>query len=123
MFEAGFTKGEGTFTPDALIAGGTLRARKVTIAAGADLPRGAVLGKITASGKYKLSASAAEDGSQTPTAILVAAAAAAEADVEALIYESGDFNAAALTFGTGHTADTVREPLRDVGIFVVDVMG
>jgi hypothetical protein len=121
MFEAGFAT-EGTFSPDKLIVGGRLRARKVTIAAGAALVRGSVLGKITEGGKYVLSAAAAADGSQTPSAILVADAAAATADVEALIYETGDFNAKALTFGAGHTADTVRDALHDRGIFLHDTV-
>jgi hypothetical protein len=33
---------------------------------------GAVLGKVTATGKYKLALSAAVDGSQTPVAVLIA---------------------------------------------------
>lgn len=121
MFEAGFQT-DGTFSPDALIIGGQVHARKVTISAGADLARGAVLGRITASGEYTLSIAAATDGSQVPVAILATAAAAASADAEALIYESGDFNAAALIFGAGHTAASTRATLRDGGIFLVDVM-
>ncbi len=54
---------------------------EVTIAAGADLTVGAVLGKVTASGKYILSAPAAVDGSETPVAVLITDAAAAAADV------------------------------------------
>lgn len=117
MFEAGFTH-EGTFTPDKLIVGGALRSRKVTIAAGADLVRGSVLGRITASGKYSLSAAAAEDGSEEPVAILLADTRAAEGDVEALIYETGDFNEQALTFGAGHDADSVRDALHVRGIYL-----
>ena len=37
--------------------------RKITVLSGQNLTRGAVLGKITASGKYILSLSAAVDGS------------------------------------------------------------
>ena len=54
---------------------------EVIIAAGADLTVGAVLGKVTVSGKYILSAPAAADGSQTPVAVLITDAAAAAADV------------------------------------------
>lgn len=58
---------------------------EVTIAAGADLTNGAVLGKITASGKYLLSAPGAIDGSETPVAVLLGDAAAAAADVQAIV--------------------------------------
>jgi len=110
----------GIYEPDNLIAGEThLVTDAVTIAAGDDLKRGAVLGKVTADGKYKLSASGATDGSETPTAVLAEDAAAASADVaNAAIYIKGEFNANALTFGTGHTAATVKAPLRDGGIYI-----
>ena len=62
---------EGTYAPDKLIAGNAhlLVGRKVTIISGQNLVRGAVLGKITASGKYNLSLSAAADGSQRDCAV------------------------------------------------------
>lgn len=53
----------------------------VTIASGADLKIGSVLGKITANGKYALSAPGASDGSEDPVAILITDADAASADV------------------------------------------
>ncbi|PWE32773.1 head decoration protein [Maritimibacter sp. 55A14] len=54
---------------------------EVTIAAGADLVPGTVLGKITASGKYVRSVETAVDGSETAVAVLLTPAAAASADV------------------------------------------
>ena len=57
----------------------------VTIGTAADLKTGAVLGKITATGKYIHSAPAAVDGSQTPVAVLLADADAAAADVTAVV--------------------------------------
>jgi len=89
-----------------------VRGAAVTIAAGADLPKGAVLGRVTANGKYKLSAAAAVDGSQVPSAILGDAAAAGSGDVSAVAFFAGDFRADALTFGAGHTAATVETALR-----------
>lgn len=71
--------------------------------------------------KYKLSASAATDGSERPVAILVQDADATAGDVEALIHERGDFSEPALNFGTGHTAATVRDALRKLGITLVAV--
>lgn len=52
----------------------------VTILSGQNLASGAVLGKVTASGKYKAYAAAATDGSQTVAGILVAAVDASGGD-------------------------------------------
>lgn len=118
MTAQGFTD-QGTYTPDNLIAGEYPRVeRVVTIANSAALTKGAVLGKITASGKYQLSASAAGDGSETPDAILAEDADASAADVEAVVYFSGEFNESALSLGTGHTVDGVRAGLRDKNIYL-----
>ena len=70
-------------------------------------------------GNYKLSASAAVDGSATPVAILLTDADASSASVEALILVAGAVNSRSLTFGTGHSAGTVVEPLRIRGIHLV----
>lgn len=110
-----------TYTPDNLIAGETRTVCDiVTIASGGSaLKRGAVLGKITTGGKYILSASAAVDGSQTPYAILAEDCDPSAADVTSVaVYAKGEFNANALSFGTGHTAATVKAPLRDAGIYI-----
>ncbi len=115
---AGFTD-QGEYTPDNLLAGEFPRVeRVVTIASGADLAKGAVLGRITASGKFKLSASASADGSQTPDAILAEKANAAAEDVQAVIYFSGEFNENVIGLGTGHTLDSVRIALRAKSIFL-----
>ena len=109
---------EGTYTPDSLLAGNAhlLVARKVTVLGGQVLPRGAVLGAITASGKCVLSASGATDGSQTPDLILAEAVDATGGDTAALAYERGDFSAQAITLGAGHTVASIREGLRAKGI-------
>lgn len=111
-------KTEGTYTPDSLLAGNAhlLVARKVTVLSGQVLPRGAVLGIITASGKAILSLAGASDGSQTPDLILAEDVDATGADATALAYERGDFNARAITLGTGHTVASIREGLRAKGI-------
>lgn len=108
---------QGTFTPDGIIAGeDDLQTRKITLISGQNLKRGAVLGKITAGGKYTLSLSAAEDGSQTASVILAEDADASAGDKSTVAYFGGVFDENALTYGTGHTAVSVRESLRDVGI-------
>lgn len=115
---------EGVSTPDALIAGNhhLLVGRKVTIASGQNRKRGDVLGKISASGKYSLSLSAADDGSQTPDAVLAEDCDASSGDKQALAYFRGDFNAAALTLGASHTVAGITEGLRAKGIAVLASM-
>lgn len=115
---------EGTHTPDAIIAGNAhlLVGRQVTILSGQNLKRGAVLGKITASGKYTLSASGASDGSQTPDLILAQDVDASAADKPALAYARGDFAASALTLGAGHTAASITEGLRAKGITLLPIV-
>lgn len=57
----------------------------VTVAAGADLEPGAVLGKVTASGKYVRSVHGAADGSEVAVAVLLTPAKASAADVTGAI--------------------------------------
>ena len=91
-----------TYSPDTLFAGDYPRiTQKVTLISGQNLTRGALLGVITASGKYTLSLSAAVDGSQVPSAVLVDDCNASGGDTLCGVYQSGDFNTRAMTFGTG----------------------
>jgi len=109
-----------SYQPDRLIAGELpLVSRSITLISGQDLSRGAVLGKITASGKYTLSLSAAGDGSETPDAILAEDCDASEGDATTIAYFRGDFNENQLTIGTGHDADSIREGLRAKGIWLI----
>jgi hypothetical protein len=113
-----------TDSPDELIAGRfCLVTDEVVIASGQNLVRGSVIGKVTASNKFILSLSAAVDGSQTPVVILADDVDATGGDKRALVYRTGEFNEAALTFGTGHDADSVRAPLRDAGIHLKKITG
>jgi len=52
----------------------------ITLLAGTAYPVGAVLGRITASGKYKLATSGGTDGAQTAAAMLLYAVDASGAD-------------------------------------------
>lgn len=72
--------------------------------------------------KYKLAAIAATDGSDVPVAILADAADPSGGDVQAGVYLMGEFNANALSFGTGMTAALAKPHLRRVGIFVKDAV-
>lgn len=119
ILQPAFNNAVGTYNHDNLIAGSAVNAvtESIVIDTG-NLVRGSVLGKITATGKYVLSASAAADGSQTPVAILAEDADATSADVTTVAYLTGEFNTAALTLGAGHTVDSIKAGLRDLGIFL-----
>lgn len=107
------------FVPDQLIAGRLqLVTDTVTVAAGQVLGRGAVLGKITATGKYVLSTAAANDGSQVPSIILADAVDASGGDKLAGVYLAGEFNAGKLILGAGHTIASIKDTLRDAGIYL-----
>lgn len=61
----------------------------VTLLAGTNYPVGAVLGKITASGKYKLATSGGTDGAQTAAAVLLYAVDATLADAVGIVVVRG----------------------------------
>jgi hypothetical protein len=113
---------EGTVSPDKLFDRFDVR-RKVTIAAGQGaLPRGAALGKVTATGKWKLSAAAANDGSQFVRGILLDGVDAT-AEVEGIVGRIGRCNGKAVTFGAGHTLASVDDDCLDRGLILETVIG
>ena len=61
----------------------------ITLLAGTAYPVGAVLGRITANGKYKLSTSGGSDGAQTAAAVLLYAVDATTADATAISLARG----------------------------------
>lgn len=61
----------------------------VTLLAGSNYPVGAVLGKITASGKYTLSAATGSDGAETAAAVLLDAVDATLADATGIVLARG----------------------------------
>jgi hypothetical protein len=104
------------YDPNGIIVGlYPVQTALATIGTAANLTAGAVLGRITNTGKYIRSVAAAEDGSQVPAAILMTPAAAASADAEAIILLSGEVDAAKLNFGAGHTAATTETAFRAAG--------
>lgn len=88
----------------------------------ATLKVGTVLGKVTATGKYKVALSAASDGSQNPVAVLIAdgngvsndLVVPANTDTRCLILARGPAIVAdsALTLGTGITAAAAKAALQ-----------
>lgn len=92
---------------------------KFSIAAGnADFIVGDTFTITVAAGskKWKLSAAAALDGSQVPCGVLSRATNASGGDTTTGFYVKGEFNENAIVFGAGHTADSVRDQLRALGI-------
>jgi hypothetical protein len=121
-FKPAFTS-EGTYAPDLLVGGDhPIRTIGVIIASGQNLLRGALLGKVTATGKFILSLSAATDGSQNPVGILGEDVNATAGDVASFEYVAGDFNSRKVTFGTGHTVASVREVLHGRSIYLHDAV-
>ncbi len=102
-------------------AGGYCRESVILFDTAQTLKVGTVLGKITASGKYRVSLSASADGSQTPVAILLAdglglsgdIVLAASTDTKAIVLARGPAIVAdaALTLGTGITAGAAKTAL------------
>src|SRR5690606_20171681 len=92
----------------------------ITLAAGQGiLPVGAVLGKVTATGVYKLCDSTAEDGSNEVACILAVEVDTGAGDpVAASGWFTGEYNVNALTFGGEDTAeDHANDPRVGVSIF------
>ena len=81
-------------------ANGQRSRETITIASGAGIiAAGSVLGKVTASGKYVVSAVGASDGSQVPAAINIYGADASAADVPvAAIVRDAEVNGKCLTY-------------------------
>jgi hypothetical protein len=61
----------------------------ITLLAGMPYPIGSVLGKITASGKYKLATSGGADGAQTAVAVLLYGVDATQADAQGIVVARG----------------------------------
>lgn len=114
----------GVFTPDALVAqnANLLVHDSITLITGQNLLRGTVLGKITASGKYTKSLSAAGDGSQTPAAILAIDCDATAADKTTVAYFRGDFMGNELILGASHTLASIKAGLRTANIEIINVL-
>ena len=114
-----------TFTPGDLLVGTyPVETRPITILSGEGaLGRGAVLGKVTATGKYRLCLAASNDGSEDPAAILAVAVDATSADVATVKYASGEFDGSKLVLGTGITLDAVKDVFdaADAPIFIKDL--
>ncbi|ECY3258276.1 head decoration protein [Salmonella enterica subsp. enterica serovar Alachua] len=115
---------QDTFIPDQLVSGPLqLVTDTVTVTGAALYSRGTVLGQVTATGAYTLSVATAQDGSETPTAILADQADATASDVSAGVYLMGEFNGTRMIYDKSWTLDKLKVALRPSSIFVRDVVG
>jgi hypothetical protein len=98
----------------------------VTLLAGTAYPIGAVLGRITASGKYKLATSGGTDGAQTAAAVLLSPVDASGADGPGIVIARGPaiVSKAALAFDStvddGAKTTTKHGQLAALGIIPRD---
>ncbi len=117
MTVQGFTD-QGSTKADNLLAGAFPLVSELVTITGGTYAKGTILGQITESGKYTIATQAASDGSQNACAILAEAVDASSADAQAVVHLTGEFNAAALTAGTGLTVDGLKADLRAKSIFI-----
>lgn len=110
----------GTFVGDNLIAGDfPIDTDEVTILSGEDLARGAVLGIVTASSKYRECDTGASDGSEVPRKILARVTDASGGDITKVpVYNTGQFNDNVITLKGSTTVADVKELLRALCIFL-----
>ena len=91
------------------------------LVAGTNYVEGMVLGRVTSAGadkgKYKHSLSAATDGSQVPSAILLDDVDATASNSNGPILLGGKVDKNLLILGAGHTLDSIETGLRDMNIY------
>lgn len=91
----------------------------VTVLAGQGvLKTGSILGKVTASGKYKLVDKSASDGSQVASVVLAENVDTTGADRVAVVYTSGLFNTDSLIVAAGDTVAAHKDELRNGNIYI-----
>jgi Bacteriophage lambda head decoration protein D len=121
---AGFASSGDSPLVDELIGSNAedLLARKYTLLAGEKVVRGEVMAILDSGGKAVASVTGGSDGSQTPFGICAADADATgdspDVDSQVDIFVRGSFNEHALVIGASHTIASIREGLRDKGIYI-----
>ena len=87
----------------------------ITLLAGMPYPVGSVLGRITASAKYKLATSGGSDGAQTATAVLLYAVDATLADATGIVVARGPSIVSRAALGFDPTVDDGAKIATKVG--------
>lgn len=95
----------------------TILSESIKLAKGQVLERGAILGKKD-DGEYVLSLAKAEDGSQVPLRILSENMDTTDKAKPTIAYKTGQFIADELTYGEGHTTESVRYDLELRSMFL-----
>jgi hypothetical protein len=105
--------------PERLIGGDTMPrvTREVVVPTGQTIVPGLVMGRVTATGQWIRSLSAAVDGSQTPRGIAMTTVTTT-GNTEVPIFVTGEFAEAQLVLGVGHTLASIREGLADLNIYL-----
>lgn len=93
------------------LANGDRSLEQVVVVSGQNLPANAVVGKVTASGKYAVYANGASDGTEVAAGVLVAAVDASSADAPGVIVaRDAELKSSGINWGasdgTGITAGT-----------------
>lgn len=107
--------GYGSVEPT-IMAGihGKLEVTDIVIASGQNLAKGTLLGKVTATGKYKIYDTTKTDGTENLAGVLPFACDATSGDENAYMYVHGEFNRAELT-----AAQTVSAGVYNSGTIVI----
>jgi hypothetical protein len=92
------------------------------IITGQNLAEGTLVGRITASGKFTLCVGGSADGSEIPYGVVHEAIDATSEDKTCALLVAGVVVEDALVVGGTHTLETVRDVLRDAGIFLETVI-
>lgn len=99
----------GAYTPEQRIVGDSdVITNNFTLISGQNLAAGAVLGRITASGKLTLCNSGAGDGSNVPVGILCEAVDASGGDKVTSVYVAGEFDIASLVWHASFSTDALK---------------
>lgn len=122
---AGFTPGvtaHAAYDPSGILINGAAprRFETVTLLSGENRTKGALLGKITSGGKYKLSTTGASDGSQLASnlAVLMQDCDASGGDKTCLVLITGDVDFAKLTVGASWTYALLKDVAPKYGLHV-----
>jgi len=113
---------EGRFAGEFLVSEGNGRISResITVLSGQTLEAAAVLGKVTASGKYKVLDPAAVDGSEVATGILYDAVDASAADAEGVaVVRLAEVNAAELVWPEGITGGEQTTALGELAALTI----
>ena len=112
------------FTLEQLFAGtADVITQPITVISGQNLVQYTVLGKITASNKFKVCDTAAVDGSQVAVAILVHATDASGGDKASTAYFAGDFNQEQLFWHASFTTDLQKQRSFDLSNIAIHKLG